>query len=100
VVTASHGAWSRVRPTLDERVAARALGMALEPAAPPNLVADTLIRVARGDRGAVERALWRVRARVADHPSAIAVQAADILRVALDRLPTATEGAGGEHAHE
>ena len=76
----------RVRPSLADRLAARALALALDPATSTQRAADALTSLARGNPVALERALRRVRARGADRPSPLIAGAADALRLALDRL--------------
>lgn len=76
----------RARPSLADRLAARALALAVDPAIPAHAAADALIRLACANPGALERALRRVRARGADRPSRLATGAADALRLARDRV--------------
>ena len=76
----------RARPLLPERLAAQALGPAVDPAIPVRGAADTVASLARGDRAAVEAALRLVLARGTERPNRLVMGAADARRLALDGL--------------
>jgi len=77
--------FGRGHPPLAQRLTARALRLALDPAIPTSAAADALISLARGNPAALDRALRLLRARGATPPSCLASRAAASLGLAFDR---------------
>jgi hypothetical protein len=78
--------FGRRHPPLAQRLTARALRLALDPAMPTGTAADALINLARGNPAALDRALHLLRVRGATPPSCLASRAAAALGLALDRV--------------
>lgn len=70
-------------PHLGDRLAARAVALAIDPAVTPQVLAATLTRMAGESRPALENALRRVSQRDPDGRSQPNTRAADALRLAL-----------------
>lgn len=79
----------RRQPALPDRVAARALALAIDPTTPTETAAEALIRLARGNPVALDRALRRIALWGAERPSHLTAAAADALGLALGRLASA-----------
>ncbi len=71
-----------------DRVAARALVLAMDPGLDEETRAGNLFRVAGGNRALLAMALARLERRRGDRPSAYAALACRTTRVALDRVGT------------
>ena len=76
----------RGRPSLAQRLAARAMASAVDTRIPVDAAADALLTLARRQREPLERALVQVLRPGTDRSSPHATGAASVLRVALDRL--------------
>lgn len=70
---------------LVNRLTLRALALALEGSAAPEDAAETLLRIANGNRSAVQLALRRVHPGVGEPAGTTSATAATFLRAALER---------------
>ena len=76
----------RRQPPLADRIATRALALSVDPPISFDSATDALLRLWRGNRELLERALRRLRLRSADCPSPLTALATTLLQVTLDQL--------------
>ena len=95
------GNLGRRQAPVSDRLAARALALAVEPGTSIHTAADSLVDLARGDADLLQRALSRLASRPAGRPSHLASSAAHFLRAAIELVAdsgpaeTTTTGNGG-----
>ena len=70
----------RGRPSLAQRLAARAMALAVDTETPADTAADALLRLARGQRQPLERALLHMAPQAEQRPSPLATTAPTTLR--------------------
>jgi hypothetical protein len=86
---------ARARPAIEERVAARAMALVVDPGTPAEVAADALLRLAREDAVPLQRARQLLRARDADRPGHLAKLADGVLDLALQRLALGADAVPG-----